>query len=91
MNQAQIQITWLCFYVYTLKIMYTCRLLDTVVSDIDIHIIAADFIVKWEELSPVLGVNRVAETSIRRTFGDYDIQKREALRKWRTLKGDAAT
>ena len=53
--------------------------LDTPISDQDIAAIARDYLVKWEELTPHLGLTAPQEHNIRRTFQEYDDQKREAL------------
>ena len=49
------------------------------------------FLTQWEELSPFLGLTPTQEGIIRRTFRNYSDQKREALRQWKRIKGDAAT
>lgn len=67
------------------------ELLDTVVSYKDIGKIATDFLRNWEELSPHLELTPVQEDEIRHTHTDYSVQKLEILRKWRILKGRAAT
>ena len=67
------------------------ELLDIPVSYADIAIVAADFLENWEELSPHLGLTRQQEAEIRNTFKDYGTQKREALSKWKKIKGNAAT
>ena len=66
------------------------ELLGTPVSDKDIATIA-EYLVKWEELSPHLELTRPQEAVIRNTYNDYGHQKREALRKWREIKGNVAT
>ncbi|ETW91978.1 MAG: hypothetical protein ETSY2_55065 [Candidatus Entotheonella gemina] len=67
------------------------ELLDTPVSYTDIARIANDFLENWEELSPHLELTPQQEAEIRNTFKDYGAQKREALRKWKKIKGNAAT
>ena len=67
------------------------ELLDTPVSYTDIARIANDFLENWEELSPHLELTPQQEAEIRNTFKNYGAQKREALRKWKKIKGDAAT
>ena len=67
------------------------ELLDTPVSYADLARIANDFLENWEELSPHLELNPQQEAEIRNTYKDYGAQKREALRKWKKIKGDAAT
>ena len=69
----------------------SAELLDTPVSDQDLSKIAAKYLRKWEKLSPELKLTPQQETEIKETFRDYDDQKREALRKWREIKGNAAT
>ena len=49
------------------------------------------YLTQWEELSPFLGLTRQQEATIRLDFKDYNNQKQEALRKWKQIKGDAAT
>lgn len=66
-------------------------LLDAVVSDMDICRIAAEYLVKWRELSPRLGLKPADETAISNTFKNFDDQRREVLRKWKELKGNAPT
>ena len=66
------------------------ELLDTPVSYTDIARIAKDFLENWEELSPHLELTPQQEAEIRHTFKDYGAQKREALRKWKKIKGSAA-
>ena len=67
------------------------ELLDTPVSYTDIAKIATYFLENWEELLPHLELTPQQEAEIRNTFKDYGAQKREALRKWKKIKGDAAT
>ena len=67
------------------------ELLDTLVSDTDVATIAAKHLKKWEELSPFLGLTELHEIEVRNNFEDYSDQKRQALRKWKEIKGDAAT
>ena len=67
------------------------ELLDTPVSDTDLSKISAEYLRKWENLSPELKLTPQQETEIKETLRDYDEQKREALRKWREIKGNAAT
>ena len=69
----------------------SAELLDTPVSDQDLSKIAEKYLRKWEKLSPELELTPQQETEIKSTFRDYDDQKREALRKWREMKGNAAT
>ena len=49
------------------------------------------YLTRWEELSPFLELTPQHESEIRHTFRDYGDQKREALRKWKMIKGRAAT
>ena len=66
-------------------------LLDSRVSDTDVATIAV-YLKRWEELSPFLGLKEQHEIEIRSDFKDqYSDQKRQALRKWKGIKGDAAT
>ena len=70
----------------------SAKLLDTPVSDQDLSKIAAKYLRKWEKLSPELRLTPQQETEIKETYSrDYDEQKREALRKWKEIKGNAAT
>ena len=58
------------------------KLLDTRVSDCHIGEIASD-IVDWEVLSPHFGLTESEQKEISEDFqGHYNLQKREALRKW---------
>lgn len=66
------------------------NLLDSPVSDQDIAKIASH-LMKWDKLSPVLGLTPQQETEIRETFHDYDIQKKQVLLKWKQIKGNKAT
>ena len=68
-------------------------LLDTPVSDEDVATIAANYLTKWEDLTPHLGLTHAQEVAIRNTLilHDYNDQKREALHKWKEIKGNAAT
>ena len=67
-------------------------LLDTPVSDEDVTTIAARYLTTWQDLTPYLGLDHTQAVAIRKTyFYDYDTQKREALYKWRQIKGDEAT
>ena len=65
--------------------------LDTPITDQDIATIARDYLVRWEELAPHLGLTAPQEHSIRQTFREYEDQKREALRTWKRNKGNGAT
>ena len=67
------------------------ELLDSPVSDRHLAQIARD-LRKWEEMAPFLGLSPAQEEEVRRTHQlDYGDQKREALRKWKQMKGDSAT
>ena len=66
-------------------------MLDTLITDQDIAIIARDYLVVWEELSPHLDLTASQEHNIRQTFRRYEDQKREALRMWKRNKGNGAT
>ena len=65
--------------------------LDTPVTDQDIATVARDYLVRWEELAPHLGLTVQQEQSIRQTFREYEDQKREVLRTWKRNKGNGAT
>ena len=69
----------------------SAELLDTPVSDQDVANIANKYLTKWEDLSPFQGLTQQDETNICNTYRYYSDQKRQALRKWREIKGDAAT
>ena len=62
-----------------------------VITDEQLAKVAREFLMKWEELSPSLGLTRPQEESIRRTYRDYEDQKREALHMWKRNKGNEAT
>ena len=67
------------------------ELLDAPVSDTDVATIAAEYLTSWEELSPYLGLTKQHETDIRKDFKEHSNQKRQALLKWKRIKGVAAT
>ena len=67
------------------------NLTEAIVSDEQLTIIAREFLTKWEELSPSLGLTQQQGESIRRTHSDYEDQKRESLRTWKRNKGNEAT
>ena len=70
----------------------SAELLDATVSDLDLDTIATQLIVDWEGLSPHLQLTPPQKSAIsRNNVGDYDAQKRDALRKWKESKGHAAT
>ena len=69
----------------------SAELLDTPVSDTDVATIAAEYLTSWEELSPYLGLTKQHETDIRKDFKEPSNQKRQALLKWKKIKGNAAT
>ena len=64
------------------------RVLDGVVTNKDIAIIAQNYLEKWETLSPFLELTN-ADEAIRRNNHDYEEQKRAFLRRWK--KERAAT
>ena len=68
----------------------SAELLDSPVSDQDVATITK-CLTKWEDLSPFLGLTRQDETNISNTYRDYSDQKRQALHKWKEIKGDPAT
>ena len=68
----------------------SAELLDTPVSDEDVATITK-YLTKWEDLSPFLGLTQQDETDICNTYKDYRDQKRQALRKWKEIIGNAAT
>lgn len=64
---------------------------DSAVTDIHLAQIAGE-LKNWEEVAPYLGLSEAQEEEIRYDFRDrYGLQKREALRKWRQMKGSQAT
>ena len=70
----------------------SAELLDAPVSNVDLNTIAAELLEDWEELSPHLQLTPQQESVIRRNaVGNYDAQKRGALRRWKKNKGAAAT
>ena len=66
------------------------EVLDSRVSDSHLAQIARD-LKRWEELAPLLGLSGAQEEEVRGTFRHYGDQKREALLKWRQMKGSEAT
>ena len=66
------------------------ELLDSPVNDLHLVQIAKD-LRNWEEVTPFLGLSPAQEEEVRRTHFDYGEQKREALRKWKQMKGNGAT
>ena len=88
----------LCSIVYTITSSLVCKLQSCVtpssfppVTDQDIATIARDYLVSWEELAPHLGLTVQQEKSVRKTFCEYEDQKREVLRTWKRNKGNGAT
>ena len=67
------------------------ELLNTVVTDRDVGIIARDHLVKWEDISPFLDLKHVTDEDIRRTPGGYKEQKKEFLKEWKRQHGPRAT
>ena len=66
-------------------------LLDSPISDIHIAQIA-NVMTEWEELAPFLGLTPAEESEIvERYRGRFNLQKREALRKWKEKNGIRAT
>ncbi|CAI8028692.1 hypothetical protein GBAR_LOCUS16327 [Geodia barretti] len=67
-------------------------ILDTIVDDYYIKVIANKYLISWEELVPVLGFTYAQERAISRSFpNDYGQQKRSFLYQWKDLNGDGAT
>ena len=64
---------------------------DSEISDEDLDFIAQKLLKKWEELSPYLGLDEVANEAVRRTPGGYGDQKRAFLHKWKSRQGSRAT
>ena len=48
-------------------------------------------LIKWEELTPSLGLTQQDEVNIRATYRDYADQKCQALYTWKHNKGKGAT
>ena len=67
------------------------HLLDRVVSDEEVAVIAQNHLEKWEDLSPFLKLTSVDEQAIRSTSSDYTEQKRALFRKWKRQNGRGAT
>ena len=66
------------------------QLLDSPVSDLHLAEIARD-LKNWEEMAPYLKLPEALEEEIRRTYTNYGVQKREALRAWKRREGNVAT
>ena len=66
-------------------------LLKAQVSEGDIAKIAREYLNRWNELAPFLGLTEGQETEVQNSSSDYGDQKRAALLKWRAVKGRAAT
>ena len=47
--------------------------------------------ITWDSLSPFLGLTRPQEETIRRTYPNYENQKKECLEVWRQTEGNKAT
>ena len=70
----------------------SAELLDATVSNPDLATIATELLEDWGQLSPHLPLTPQQESAIRRdNVGNYDAQKRDALRRWKKTKGHAAT
>lgn len=68
------------------------NLLDNVVTDKDIAVIAQDYLQTWEELPPFLELTNAEKEAIRRTHReDYDEQKKAFLQRWKKQRGRGAT
>ena len=65
--------------------------LRTIISKTQLDKIARDLLITWEELSSSLELTQAQEKNIRRTYSEYEDQKREALRAWKRNKGEGAT
>ena len=65
--------------------------LDSEVSDRDIADIAQKLLTSWDDLSPFLGLDEVANAAIRRTPGGYVEQKKACLQEWKKQQGSRAT
>ena len=67
------------------------KVLDTVVSDVHISDIASQ-ITDWRELAPYLDISEVVEKDIVDLYQKFpNLQRCEALRKWKELNGPHAT
>ena len=70
----------------------SAELLDAPVSNPDLATIATKLLDDWGELSPHLQLTPQQESAIRQNHvGNYDAQKRGALRRWKKNNGAAAT
>ena len=65
--------------------------LKEVVSEIDVAVIARDYMSTWESLRRFLDLTKPDEEAITRTYRDYGKQKEECLEKWKQKKGKQAT
>ena len=66
-------------------------MLNSVVTERDIAIIAQEYLTKWEEISPFLQLKIVTDDNIRRTPGGYPEEKKALLGEWKRLHGSRAT
>ena len=76
----------ICLYFSCENFVGTCR-----VSHEQLTTIARQYLTKWEELTPSLGLTQQDEINICKTYKDYEDQKREALYTWKRKKGKEAT
>ena len=65
--------------------------LDSEVSDREVADIAQNCLKSWEELSPYVGLDEVANEALRRTPGGYVEQKKACLQEWKRQQGSRAT
>lgn len=67
------------------------ELLDSVVTDDDVDVIAEKYLTDWETLCSRLKLSRAKEREIRKTWQEYGCQKREFLHAWKKEAGPGAT
>ena len=62
------------------------------ISDEDVAVIARDHLIRWEPLSPYLGLSHHQEAEICQAYpGDYDQQRHKCLVEWKKMKRNEAT
>lgn len=66
-------------------------MVDARVSEEDLATIAREYLTRWKEISPYLGITAQEEEEICESFRSYGDQKREALKLWKRKKGKEAT
>ena len=66
-------------------------LLDSVVKENDVDVIATQHLTDWEGLRSYCNLNHAKEVEIGRTSKEYGLQKRHFLQAWKEQEGDKAT